>query len=134
MCGANSHTPDFLGKWLCSIVCSFGARIVLIRLAKFYSVTTDYLLGLTETKRHPNAELAGLRLSDDMIDVLKEGRADTALLGELVAHKDFMKLMAGINVSAALVLFSYWFSIKFLSTCAACARVTSPWGPNSPLP
>ncbi|MCI8811315.1 MAG: transcriptional regulator, partial [Oscillibacter sp.] len=44
-------------------------------------VTADYFLGLTETKRHPNADLADLRLSDAMIDVLEEGRVDTALLG-----------------------------------------------------
>ena len=74
------------------------SHYALIKLAKFYGVTADYLLGLTETKRHPNAELADLRLSDNMIDVLKEGRVDTALLGELVAHKDFMKLLADINV------------------------------------
>ena len=43
-------------------------------------------------KGHPNAYLADLRLSDGMIDVLKEGRVDTALLGELVTHPDFMKL------------------------------------------
>lgn len=36
----------------------------LIKLARFYGVTADYLLGLTETKRHPNADLADLRLSD----------------------------------------------------------------------
>jgi len=70
----------------------------IIRLAKFYGVTADYLLGLTETKRHPNAELADLRLSDDMIEVLRAGRVDTALLGELVAHPDFMKLLADIHI------------------------------------
>lgn len=74
------------------------SHYALIRLAKFYGVTADYLLGMTETKRHPNADLADLHLSDDMIDVLKEGRVDTSLLGELVAHKDFMKLLADINV------------------------------------
>ena len=61
-------------------------------------MTTDYLLALTETKNHPKAELADLRLSDDMIEVLKAGRVDTALLGELVAHKDFMKLLADIDI------------------------------------
>lgn len=70
----------------------------IIKLAQFYGVTTDYLLALTETKNHPNAELADLRLSDDMIEVLKAGRVDTALLGELVAHKDFMKLLADIDI------------------------------------
>jgi len=74
------------------------SRYALIKLTEFYGVTTDYLLALTETKRHPNAELADLRLSDDMIDVLKEGRVDTALLGELVAHPDFMKLLADIHI------------------------------------
>ena len=74
------------------------SHYALIKLAKFYGVTVDYLLGLTETKRHPNADLADLRLSDAMIDVLKEGRVDTALLGELVTHPDFMKLLADISI------------------------------------
>ena len=72
------------------------SHYALIKLAKFYGVTADYLLGLTETKRHPNADLADLRLSDAMIEILKEGRVDTALLGELVAHPDFVKLLADI--------------------------------------
>ena len=38
----------------------------IITLAKFYGVSTDYLLGLTETKNHPNADLHDLHLSDDM--------------------------------------------------------------------
>ena len=74
------------------------SHYALIKLAKFYGVTADYLLGLTETKRHPNADLAGLRLSDAMIDVLKEGWVDTALLGELVTHPDFVKLLADIQI------------------------------------
>ena len=73
------------------------SHYALIRLAKFYGVTADYLLGLTETKRHPNADLADLRLSDATIDVLKEGRVDTALLGELVAHPNFVKLLADMR-------------------------------------
>ena len=44
------------------------SHYALIKLAKFYGVTSDYLLGLSETKNHPNADLADLRLSDDMID------------------------------------------------------------------
>jgi len=74
------------------------SHYALVKLAKFYGVTTDYLLALTETKRPPNTQLADLHLSDAMIDVLKNGQVDTALLGELVAHKDFMKLLSDINV------------------------------------
>ena len=52
------------------------SHYALIRLAKFYGVTADYLLGLSEMKNHPNADLADLRLSDEMIDLLKSGRID----------------------------------------------------------
>ena len=44
------------------------SHYALIKLARYYGVTADYLLGLSETKSHPNADLADLRLSDDMIE------------------------------------------------------------------
>ena len=59
------------------------SHYALIRLAKFYGVTADYLLGLSEMKNHPNADLADLRLSDEMIDLLKSGRINNTLLCEL---------------------------------------------------
>ena len=74
------------------------SHYALIKLAKFYGVTTDYLLGLTEAKRHPNANLADLRLSDSMIDILKNGQIDNALLCELAAHPDFVKLLADLQI------------------------------------
>jgi len=36
-------------------------------LAEFYGVSTDYLMGLSENKNHPNTELQTLHLSDDMV-------------------------------------------------------------------
>ena len=74
------------------------SHYALIKLAKFYGVTADYLLGLSEMKSHPNADLVDLRLSDDMIDILKSGRIDNALLCELAAHPDFVKLLADIQI------------------------------------
>lgn len=68
------------------------------KLADFYGVTADYLLARTETKRHPNAGLSDLRLSDDMIALLKDGRIDNALLCELATHPDFVKLLADIQI------------------------------------
>ena len=56
------------------------SHYALIRLAKFYGVTADYLLGLSEMKNHPNADLADLRLSDEM------------------AHPDFPRLMADLEI------------------------------------
>ena len=74
------------------------SHYAIIKLAKFYSVTADYLLGLSETKNHPNADLADLRLSDDMIELLKSGLMDNSLLCELAAHPDFPRLMADLEI------------------------------------
>ena len=43
------------------------SHYALIKLAKFYEVTTDYILGRSKNRNHPNADLADLRLSNDMI-------------------------------------------------------------------
>ena len=72
------------------------SHYALIELAKFYEVTVDYLLGRSQTKNHPNADLADLRLSDDMIELLKSGRVDNSLLCELATHPDFPRLMADL--------------------------------------
>ena len=74
------------------------SHYALIRLAKFYGVTADYLLGLSEMKNHPNADLADLCLSDDMIELLKSGRVDNSLLCELAAHPDFPRLIADLEI------------------------------------
>ena len=43
-------------------------------LAEFYGVTTDYLLGVTENKKRPDAVLSDLHLSDGAVDVLRNGK------------------------------------------------------------
>lgn len=67
-------------------------------LAKYYGVTTDYLLGLTETKNHPNADLQDLHLSDEMIALLKSGSINNRLLSELALHKDFQRFLVDIEI------------------------------------
>ena len=74
------------------------SHYAIIKLAKFYGVTADYLLGVSQTRNHPNADLADLRLSDDMIELLKSGRVDNSLLCELAAHPDFPRLMADLEI------------------------------------
>ena len=51
----------------------------IVTLAKYYDVSTDYLLGLTETKNHPNTDLHDLHLRDEMIDLLKSGKLNSRL-------------------------------------------------------
>lgn len=67
-------------------------------LAKFYGVSTDYLMGLTENKNHPNTELHALHLSDKMLDLLASGRINNRLLCELATHEGFQRLMTDIEI------------------------------------
>lgn len=56
-------------------------------LAKFYGVSTDYLMGLRKMKNHPNTDLHDLHLSDEMITVLKSGKKNNRLLCEMRTRK-----------------------------------------------
>lgn len=67
-------------------------------MADFYNVTTDYLLARTETRMHSNDSTSSLHLSDQVIDLLKSDQIDIALFCELAVHKDFVKLLADIQI------------------------------------
>ena len=67
-------------------------------LAEFYGVSTDYLMGLTENKNHPNTELQALHLSDEMVALLESGKINNRLLCEMATHKDFQRLMMDIEI------------------------------------
>ncbi len=70
----------------------------IIKLAEYYGVSTDYLLGVTETKNHPNTELSELCLSDDMIDLLTSGKINNRLFCEFALHPEFPCLMADMEI------------------------------------
>ena len=70
----------------------------MVELAKFYGVSTDYLLGLTEQKNHPNTELDALHLGDDAIEVLRTGKFNHRLLSELICHNDFLLFMLDAEI------------------------------------
>lgn len=74
------------------------SHTALMKLADFYNVTTDYLLARTETRNSSNDSIASLHLSDQVIDLLKSEQIDIALFCELAAHKDFVKLLADIQI------------------------------------
>ena len=67
-------------------------------LARFYGVSTDYLLGMTETKNHPNTELHELGLSDGMIELLKSGKLNNRLLCELATHEGFRRFLTDMEI------------------------------------
>lgn len=75
----------------------------LMILADFYEVSVDYLLCRTENKKHINTALTDLHLTDDMIDLLVNGRVNNRLLCELATHKNFIKLMADAEIYVDVV-------------------------------
>lgn len=70
----------------------------LLKLADFYQVSVDYLLGLTDNREYLNTPLAELHLTDEAVALLKSGRVNNRLLCEMMAHKDFIRLLADIEI------------------------------------
>lgn len=75
-------------------ICPFNIAI----LARFYGVSTDYLLGLAEQKNHPDTEVLDLHLSDEMLNILRSGKINNRLLCEIVTHNKFRRLLVDIEV------------------------------------
>lgn len=70
----------------------------LLKLADFYQVTVDYLLGLSDNRAHENTPLAELHLTDEAVALLKSGRVNNRLLCEIVAHDKFAELLADAEI------------------------------------
>ena len=70
----------------------------IIELAKFYEVSTDYLLGMTENRQLDNIALSNLHLSDAALTLLKDRKINTLLLSELITHEQFQKLMLDLEI------------------------------------
>ncbi len=78
--------------------CKDISPFAIVTLAKFYGVTTDYLLGVEENKNHPNTALQELHLSHDMIDLLCSGKINNRLLCELATHPGFVQLLTDFEI------------------------------------
>ena len=70
----------------------------LIKLAKFYGLSLDYLMGLTENKNHPNTSLHELHLNDSTVDILKSGTLNNRLICEMICHPAFPRLLTDIEI------------------------------------
>ncbi len=67
-------------------------------LAKFYGVTTDYLLGVSNIENRSDAEIHELRLTDEALRVLKSGKFNGKLLSDVICHKNFQRLMTDMEI------------------------------------
>lgn len=87
-----------LGKYESDETATDISPYAIMTLAKFYGVSTDYLLGLTENKNHPNAGLDALHLSDDAITVLTTTEFNHRLLSEIICHQNFQRMMLDAEI------------------------------------
>ena len=70
----------------------------LTNLAEYYDVSTDYLFGLTDNRKHRNIDVDKLRLSDPAIEILSGDNFNHRLLSELISHPDFPQLMRAMEI------------------------------------
>ena len=69
-------------------------------LAEFYGVTTDYLLGVTENKKRPDAVLSDLHLSDGaMVDNLMKELEDAQKLEGSADEKKIRTALKAIGIN-----------------------------------
>lgn len=94
---ATGISRSTLGKYE-SDDCTDISPFNLQKLADYYDVSMDYLLGRIENKNHPNTALYELHLSDSMVDLLKSGKLNHRLLCELVTHPGFPRLLTDMEV------------------------------------
>ena len=70
----------------------------LLKLADFYQVSVDYLLGLTDNREYLDTPLAELHLTDEAVALLKSGRVNNRLLCEIISHEKFAELLADAEI------------------------------------
>ena len=74
------------------------SHYAVVKLAKFYGVTADYLLGLTETKGISNVDASSLHLSDELIEMLRSEQLNVAMLNEIAVQPGFEKLLIDLEI------------------------------------
>ena len=62
-------------------------------LAKFYNVSAEYLVGLSENRNPVNAEVRDLHLQDKTIELLTSGKLNNRLICEMIEHEDFPRFL-----------------------------------------
>ncbi|MFI3254941.1 MAG: helix-turn-helix transcriptional regulator [Eubacteriales bacterium] len=70
----------------------------LVALAKFYGVTTDYLLGVTTCDKEVHSDVADFKLTDEAISVLKGDGLNHKLLCNLLTNENFPTFLRNMEI------------------------------------
>ena len=81
-----------------------------IRIAKYFNVSTDFLLGETNIPDRKNYDIEELGLSSETAKLLYTGKVDASVLNQLIEHPRFPQLL--------LLLARY--PLLYLSGCRCC--------------
>ena len=65
----------------------------IIRIAKYFDVSTDFLLGETDIPDRKNYDIEELRLSAETAKLLYTGKVDASVLNQLIEHPRFPQLL-----------------------------------------
>lgn len=71
---------------------------ILVKLAKEFRVSTDYILGLTTVSVPKSYDISELGLSEGAIKGLVAGAVDVEILNRLLEHKSFSRLISLIRI------------------------------------
>lgn len=66
---------------------------ILIKLAKAFNVSTDYILGLTTVRSPKNYDISELGLSEKAVKAIISRKIDVDILNQLLKHKNFPYLI-----------------------------------------
>ena len=65
----------------------------MIKLAKTFNVSTDYILGLTTMRSPKNYDISELGLSENAVKAIVSKKIDVDILNQLLEHKNFPYLV-----------------------------------------
>ncbi len=71
---------------------------VVIKLAEYFGVSSDYLLGMDDTKDPSNNDLSGTRLTNKALEILRSGKVNSRLVSEIIENEHFPALMMDAEV------------------------------------
>lgn len=74
------------------------SAVNILKLAEYYGVSTDYLLGITENRKGNLTEVNELHLDDEVIELLENEKINNRLLCEMIKDRDFIKFMIDIEI------------------------------------
>ncbi len=71
---------------------------IVIKLAEYFGVTSDYLLGMDDTKEPVNNDLSDTHLTNKALEVLRSGKINSRLVSEIIENEHFPALMRDAEV------------------------------------